>query len=84
MVNTNKKKLEEVQLLRAVTHRLKTMKEKELKQAKKDINKQIKLEKDKANLNAQAVMKLVDKKERLKDFSKCVSDRLLSKNYLIY
>jgi hypothetical protein len=78
LLNNSKKSLEEVQLLKAVTQKLRSLKQGEIIKSKKIIQREIKLEKEKANLNAQAVMNLVDKREKLLDFSKCNSIRILS------
>jgi hypothetical protein len=78
ILKNNKKKFEEVQLLKAVTQKLQSLKKKDISIAEKRIKKEIKLEKEKANLHAQAVMTLVDKKDRLLDYSKCVNVKILS------
>ncbi len=80
MVNgENKLKAEEMDLIKAVTDKLKKIKEDEIKQVEKNLQAQIAEEKAKVNVQAEKVMQLVDDETKLKDHSKCVDNRVSRK-----
>jgi hypothetical protein len=75
----NKLKAEEMDLIKAVTDKLKKIKEDEIKQVEKNLQAQIAEEKAKVNVQAEKVMQLVDDETKLKDHSKCVDNRVSRK-----
>jgi hypothetical protein len=77
IINTHQKKNNEILLLKAVTQKLKSLKDNHIKKVRKEFKKNIQNEKLKANTHAQGMTKLIEDKFKLKNWDSCTSRKLL-------
>lgn len=75
-VKANHDKFHEIKLLKAVSQKLQMMKDEELTQVKKDVNKKIKMSKQQAQTSAKSILKVVTKEDRNKPYPVCANYKL--------
>ena len=70
-------KSKELELLKAVTHKIESMKSQELKSYTKSLRKKIDSQKKKATEEASSMMKILINSEKLQSYDTCTSPKLL-------
>jgi hypothetical protein len=71
-------KSKELELLKAVQHKIVNMEKKEINQFKKEYKREIVAQKQKANIEAQGMMRIVLDEEKLTPYDQCTDDQLLN------